>query len=176
MLKEATLIKRAIQSLDAGWYLKFKSIEAINKELEKYQQMIVKGEDMLMTLEENKKILKKNIQTNNIDLQKLKALLAVIREDQELGGEVVKRAFKTLSLVFLKEVDSVPKIKAKIVELDRANLEYQDKIATEKDLKHRIEANSKQIKGYVDFLNSIPHQIKVERYKYLNRGRKVEIY
>lgn len=175
MLKEKTLLKRAIISLDCGCKLGYKSLEEVNKDLGKWSSSIETGYGNIEFFNEEMKEIEGIILDRQRDISTIESILSIVKSDEELDGKQLSRALKQLGYKMTDKINSVRK-------LSKLKKDYQLKIIRFKDdieqLKTKeIDTNESidTIKEFVQILESIPHQIEVEKVKYLNRNNKLVI-
>ena len=89
---------------------------------------------------------------------------------------LVKRAWREVGYGMPEDLDSKEKLEDKIQEIKKTKISFADHIAELQDRIAALEDQIENITNYESMLHGVLHQIKVERYKELNKDKDIEIY
>jgi len=89
---------------------------------------------------------------------------------------IVQKAWRELGYGMPKDLDTKEKLESKVKELEKIKVNFEDSIAELKDRIVTLEEQIEKTSNYEGLLNNVLHQIKVERYKDLNKDKNIEVY
>ena len=89
---------------------------------------------------------------------------------------MVEQAWRSLGYGMPDGLDTKEKLEEKVKELEKRKVTFEDSIAELKDRIATLEEQIEKSSNYEGLLNNVLHQIKVERYKELNKDKNIEVY
>ncbi len=89
---------------------------------------------------------------------------------------MVERAWRSCGYGMPDDLNSKESIEEKIKEIEQRKVTFEDSIAEMKDRIATLEEQIEKTSNYENLLNNVLHQIKVERYKELNKDKDIEVY
>lgn len=171
MLKESTLIKRAIKSLNSKYLIKIRSLEELNSYTLELKKRIDDAENQILELDELINRNEKNIQKIGYELKVLLDLKGFLIN----GGSSIDffhnlRVVPNEKIEKLSDVDRLSGVRKKNLSISR------DNIPTLKSLKLNVQELLHDLTIHLSEIEDIPRLMKVESYKYSNKGRNVQIF